>query len=371
MKYCKRCLYPDTKPDLMFNDDGVCSACIAYEGRDKNLGKASSLEAFNKIIQTAKDKHAQYDCIVPVSGGKDSHYQLLVCLAAGLRPLAVTATTDDLSGLGRRNLANITRLGVDHIEVTTNARLRRKINAYTLREVGDISWAEHVTIFTIPIREAVMRQIPLIVWGENPQHEYGGPEHAQSAFELDNSWLQEFGGLNGLRVSDVEQAMGISLGPQYRMPSLTYNTSGVFLGQFIPWNGFENAKVSQQNGFTVNPTLVEGTGVDYENLDNHQTGIHDYYKWLKFGFGRATDIVCNKIRRNLITREEGKDIILAYDGAFPSTYLGKPLERSLDDIGIPLQEFIAICDKFTNKDIFWPRHDQRPRPMLKKDVSDA
>ena len=115
----------------------------------------------------------------------------------------MTATTDSLSEIGRRNIENIKRIGVDYIEVTTNPVVHRRINRLALRLVGDISWPEHVTIFTIPVRLAVQLEIPLIVWGENPQHEYGGPAGAAEDHTLTRRWLEEFGGLLGLRVSDV------------------------------------------------------------------------------------------------------------------------------------------------------------------------
>ena len=104
-----------------------------------------------------------YDCIVPVSGGKDSTFQALRLLELGLNPLCVTATTDHLTALGRRNIENLKRLGVDYVEITTNPVVRRRINRLALTQVGDISWPEHVTIFTIPVRMAVQFGIPLIV----------------------------------------------------------------------------------------------------------------------------------------------------------------------------------------------------------------
>src|SRR6185312_8077653 len=114
-------------------------------------------------------------CIVPVSGGKDSTFQTLRVLELGLNPLCVTAATCKLTDIGRRNLENLRRLGVDSIEVTPNPLVRRKLNRLALQQVGDISWPEHVAIFTVPVRIAVQLKIPLIIWGENSQHEYGGP----------------------------------------------------------------------------------------------------------------------------------------------------------------------------------------------------
>ena len=98
--------------------------------------------------------------------------------------------------------------------------------------------------------------------------------------------------------------------------------------------------------------VVEGSMVNYENLDNHQTGIHDYFKFLKFGFGRATDIACIHIRRGKLNRQEGLNTVKKLDGLFPWTYLGKSLQEILKPLDISVEEFIEICDQFTNKKIF-------------------
>lgn len=369
MIYCKRCLYPNTKPDLYF-EDGVCSACIVFDEREK-IDWNLRAESLKQIIKENTCKTNNYDCIVPVSGGKDSHYQTLKALEYGLKPLAVNATTDDLSPLGHRNLTNISKLGVDCIEVSTNPKIRRKINKYSLQTIGDISWAEHVTIFTIPIREAINRNIPLIIWGENPQNEYGGPPTWQLKSDQPEKWLAEFGGLNGLRVNDIID-QGIATKEQmyqYTYPYKVNSTrppTSIYLGYYLPWDGYENSIIAQKHGFELNPEPVSGCGVDYENLDNHQTGIHDYFKYLKFGFGRATDIACNHIRRKNITRKEGIEFVQQYDGNFPTTYLGKSLEDILVNIGLTVYEFMNIADKFTNKKLFHNRVNQvRPVPKFR------
>src|SRR5258705_12539222 len=119
MKYCTECLYPDTKPDIVFNKDGVCSACTAFKAREQVDWSVGERE-FKNIVYATKQMKFPYDCIVPVSGGKDSTYQVIKAKEYGLKVLAVTATTDHLSKVGRANLDNISNLGVDHIEVTPN-----------------------------------------------------------------------------------------------------------------------------------------------------------------------------------------------------------------------------------------------------------
>jgi hypothetical protein len=97
---------------------------------------------------------------------------------------------------------------------------------------------------------------------------------------------------------------------------------------------------------------VEGSMVNYENLDNVHTGIHDYFKFLKYGFGRATDFACLHLRRGRLTREDALQLVKMHDGKFPWTYLGVPIQEVLNEMDMPIEEFVAICDRFTNKRLF-------------------
>jgi N-acetyl sugar amidotransferase len=358
IRYCTECLYPETKPDLRFDPQGVCSACSSYRSRGA-VDWSRRREELSAILARYRSADgATYDAIVPSSGGKDSHAQVLRLLELGANPLVVTATTDSLSDLGRRNIENLKRQGVDCVEVTSNPVVRRRINKLALTQVGDISWPEHVSIFTIPVRIAVQMNIRLIVWGENPQNEYGGPAAATQGNTLSRRWLEEFGGLLGLRVSDLVGQEGIERRHliQYSYPTDAelerVGVTGVFLGYYVPWDGYTNALYAQGYGFETFPKTVEGSLANYENLDNHQTGIHDYFKFIKYGFGRATDIACNHIRRGRLTRDEGLQLVKRHDGAFPWTCLGKPLQEILAEIDMTVEEFQRVCDRFTNRRLF-------------------
>ena len=358
IKYCKCCVMPYTKPDLHIDEEGICNACRNIEIRqviDWDVRK----EELIQILDRYRSKGgSNYDCIVPVSGGKDSTYQTIRLLELGMNPLCVTATTCMLSDIGRRNIENLKKLGVDYIEVTTNPVVRRKLNYIGLTEVGDISWPEHVSIFTIPIRVAVQLNIPLIIWGENSQNEYGGPASAAGGNVLNRRWLEEFGGLLGLRVSDLIGQYGIEKKHliQYTYPTdeqlQNVGVTGLFMGYYLPWDGLGNALLSQAHGFETYHKAVEGSMVNYENLDNYHTGIHDYFKFLKYGFGRATDLACMHIRRGRISREDAIKIIKMHDGKFPWEYLGMPLENILNELNMTVDEFNKVCDRFTNKKLF-------------------
>jgi hypothetical protein len=227
-----------------------------------------------------------------------------------------------------------------------------------LAQVGDISWPEHIAIFTTPVRVAVQMGIKLIVWGENPQNEYGGPAASQEGKILNRRWLEEFGGLLGMRVTDLVGQVGIEtkhLIP-YTYPSdealQSVGVTGLFLGYFFPWDGMTNALIAQAYGFESYPHLVEGSLASYENLDNYQTGIHDYFKFLKFGFGRATDIANNHIRRGRLMRSDAVEMVRRHDGMYPHTCLGRPLKDILAEIDMSVEEFDKVCDRFTNKRLF-------------------
>src|SRR6185436_3094246 len=357
LRYCTRCVMPHTKPDLHIDEQGVCSACRAFEKR-REVDWDARRATLAGLLERYRNKGSNWDCIVPVSGGKDSTYQVVRMLQLGVNPLCVTATTCDLSAIGRKNIENIKRLGVDYVEFSPNPVVRGKLNRIGLTEVGDISWPEHVGIFTIPVRAAVQYGVPLIVWGENSQNEYGGPAAAAENNVLTRRWLEEFGGLLGLRVSDLSATYGID--PRHLLPYQypsdddlqRVGVTGLFLGHYLPWDGLSNALIAQANGFLSLGRAVEGSMVDYENLDNHQTGIHDYFKFLKFGFSRATDIACLHVRRSRISRQDALEIVRKRDGKFPWTYLGKPLEQILDPLSMSVEEFQKVCDKFTNKKIF-------------------
>lgn len=358
IRYCTRCVMPETKPDLNIDSEGVCAACRHYEQRPA-VDWDARREELREILDRYRSKDgSNYDCIVPVSGGKDSTYQVVRLLEMGMNPLCITASTDDLSEWGRYNIENLKKLGVDYLEVSSNPVVRRTMNRLALEQVGDVSWPEHVSIFTIPVRFAVSLRIPLLVWGENSQNEYGGPAAAAESNVLTRRWLEEFGGLLGLRVSDLVGIEGIERKHliQYTYPTdeqlADVGVTGIFLGHYFPWDGQENADIAIQNGFKVYDGPVEGSLFDYENLDNHQTGIHDYFKFLKYGFGRCTDHVCLQIRRGRMTREEGLAIVKERDGRFPSMYLGKPLDEILSEFDMTRRQFERICDRFTTKKLF-------------------
>tara|TARA_B100000902_G_scaffold396405_1_gene457304 strand:- start:1907 stop:3025 length:1119 start_codon:yes stop_codon:yes gene_type:complete len=348
---------PDTRPDQYLNNNGICNGCLSYDYQ-KKIDWEKRKDDLLKIISEKKLNKDKWNCVVPGSGGKDSTYQIIKAKELGLNPVFVTASTCDLSEIGRKNLENVKKIGFDVVEISNNAKVRSKINKIGLELLGDISWPEHVSIFTAPVKFALAYDIPLILWGENPQLEYGGPDNSLNNSILDQKWMEEFGGLIGFRVSDLIENHGFKKNQleiyDYPNENILKKKSilGIFLGYYERWDALRNYEVSKKNGFLEYEPELEGCYFNFEKIDNHQHGIHDYFKFLKFGFARATDQLCYMVRRNKITRKKAINLAKKLEGKFPKSYMGKSLDKILYKINMTEKEFIQICDNFTNKKIF-------------------
>ncbi len=367
MKYCKKCLYPNTKPQLQFDERGICSACNNQKLKDE-VNWVKKKEDLLLILEKYKSKNDNnYDCIIPVSGGKDSTFQTYTIKETfGLNPLAVNFHPHDQTEIGRKNLENLKQLGVDCIEFSANPLVYSKLAKFGLVELGDFQWPEHIGIFTVPVQVAVRYKIPLIIWGENPQLEYGQPTNIDTDTILDREWNEKNGGyfLDKIKPKDMTK-YGFKTKEliPYIYPSdddiRRIGVTGIFLGSYIKWDLFKQLDFVKELGFSENDEVKEGTYDKWENLDVYFTVFHDYFKFLKYGFGRTTDHASIEIRYERITREQGIELVKKYEGKIPRKYLDKFL-KSAD---ISEQEFHDICDKFTNKEIFLTNEDD----SIKKD----
>jgi len=360
IKYCRHCVYPETKPDLSLDENGICDACRFVDVKDTTNWDLRRKE-LAEIFERFKNKDgSNYDCIIPVSGGKDSTFQTYVVKEEfGLNPLCVSYHLPEFTDLGRKNLENLKKLGVDCLEFTPNPEICKKMQKIALIEFGDAQWPEHFGIFTVPVQVAVRYNIPLIVWGENSQAEYGGPLNDMENKYLDSKWCEQYGTRVGGQSNsfvgpEVMLKHGIDrkfLNP-YIYPSdeeiKQVGVTGIFLGSFIRWNIKEQLQKVRDLGFTLHDGPSEGTFTNYENLDNKIQGIHDYFKWLKFGYGRATDNASIQIRLNSINREEAMKLVKEHEGKLPERYLDEFLEQW----DMSRDEFLQITEKFTNKDLF-------------------
>ena len=356
MKRCKRCLIPDTRPDTAFID-GVCSACLHHDRQkliEWDVRRCDLVDLFDR----QKPNSSGFDCIVASSGGKDSTAQVLDLIEFGARPLLVTATTCMLTSIGRKNIDNLKKYA-STIEVSTDAEVRARLNYLGLTLVGDISWPEHVAIFTTPMRIAVALGIPLVFYGENPQAQYGGPVGSAEAVQMTRRWVSEFGGFLGLRPIDVigqkldkDRLIGPSHMREYAFPEdrdiRKAKVEAHFLGEYLgPSNSRENARRAIAAGMEVQRPHA-GAWWGFENLDNAMTGIHDWFMLRKYGYGRACAQLSVDIRNGFVTRSEAEAALLSMEGIFPRTYMNVPFEAVLEKIGMSYEEFYAIEKKFTS-----------------------
>lgn len=361
---CQRCLYPNTKPDLHFDAEGVCSACRNFENRPTIDWPARKRE-LEAIIETGKNGSG-YDCIVPSSGGKDSHYQALTLIEMGARPLIVTATTDYLTPIGRKNIDNLARFATT-IEVTPNREVRAKLCRLGLEMVGDVSWPEHSSIFSVPFRIAASLGIPLVFFGEAPQREYGGPLGSEQANTMTRRWVSEYGGLLGLRPSDFIGQEGITAADMadYVLPddAAMAKVTAYFLGQFIPWDSHRNAEVARLGGMCQQlPSLANWW--ESENVDNFFTSAHDAGLYRKYGYGRMVAQMSVDIRHGRHDRNVCLEIVERRDGLFSERYAGVDLDEGLRFLGMSRQKFLAALDRHTNWSLF--SHVEDYRPILKE-----
>lgn len=358
IKHCRRCLFPETKPDLYFNNDGICSACIAAESKDELIDWDQREKDFFSIIDHFRLKNDEigYDCLVPVSGGKDSTYQAYfmkeIC---GMNPLCVCFETTMVTEIGRQNLDNISKLGIDVIHFKKNHKAYKAMVKEGFIRVGDEMWPNHIGIFTIPINIAVKFNIPLIIWGENSQQEYGGPLESIENNRLTRRWLEEFGGLLGNRIQDMIGVEGLTakdLTPYFYPSDEELEKVGVtslFLGHYFFWDARKQLEIVKQHGFKVKEDgPVEGTYTNYENIDEQLCSLHDYLKFVKYGFGRATDHANIDIRNKRLTRDEGKKLVEQYDGKYPNVAIKAFQEYS----GMTKNEIDNIIDSYTNPVLF-------------------
>lgn len=348
MVRCLRCVMPTTRPDTAFVD-GVCSACLSFGKRaavDWDARKTQLADLLERGRNTSG-----FDCIVPSSGGKDSTWQTLTLIGMGARPLVVTASTCHLTPIGRANIDNLARYATT-LEVTPNRTTRAKLNKLALEMVGDISWPEHVSIFTTPFRIAAQLGIPLIFYGENPQEAYGGPLGTDEAQVMTRRWVSEFGGFLGLRPTDFA-LMGYDMRDYFPPSDESLRKAGVeahFLGTYFEWDSERNSRIAKEHGMRQElPSPANWWGA--ENLDNAQTGLHDYFGFLKYGYGRAAAQLSVDVRRGKISRAKALAEVLHRDWLFPEVYAGVPVEEVLDRIGMTRKQLADVADRFTNWDI--------------------
>jgi N-acetyl sugar amidotransferase len=355
-------VYPENaRPTIIFDDAGVCSGCRVFEAKAaidwaerERLLKALLAE----YAARAREAGNPYDCIIPVSGGKDSHYQVhLIKEVYGLNPLLVVFNHVFNTPLGVRNLANLVkRFDCDMIRFTVRPGVVRAIGRYMLRRVGDVTWHYHTGIFTFPFQVAVKYRIPLVIWGEHGYSEVTGMFRLEDIPEFTKWCRQEFE-MRGVEIADIVNAdSGLTwrdVAP-YVFPGddemEAVGVRGIYLGNYVRWDALAQARfLVGQRGFRPHGRRRDRTFSLYHKIDDHANDVHDYLKYLKFGYGRATDHASLEIRCGRLTREEGIELVRAYDHARPGT-----LDLYLEFLGLTEAEFEAAVEPMRDPAI-WTR----------------
>jgi len=352
MNYCNKCILPDTRPGLVLNKDGVCNGCLSSEQKNTTINWEEREKDFHAVVENAKNNSSGYDCIIPVSGGKDSTWQVIKCLEYGLKPLAVTWKTPARTSIGQQNLENLVGLGVDHIDYQINPNVEKKLMLIALEKFGTTALPMHLALFNIPITVAVNFKVPLIVWGENSAFEYGGDEK-NKGFLLDSSWLKQHGVTHGTSanywVSDNLSKKDLT--PYFGPTDDEMNKMGiraVFLGYYFNWDPEESLKIARENGFKVRSQGPKLGYYNYADIDCDFISVHHYIKWYKFGITRLFDNLSLEIRNGRISRNEALEILKLQGEQRPDG----DIEKVCEFMGISRERFYIIIEKYRNREIW-------------------
>jgi len=314
---------PETSEGINFDRKGVCRACrsaeekmqIDWEKREKELRKI--LEYYKNISMD------NYDCIVPISGGKDSTFQLhILTKIYNMKPLAVTFSHNWYSETGKYNLQNaLEKFNVDHIMFTPNRKLVNKLAKKSLYKIGDVCWHCHAGIPAFVLQIAVKFNIPLIAWGESAAEFGSKASYKEEPIEFDENYYLKVSSIVNPEEM-VDEDIGITtkdLCP-FKIPLKQeldkIGVRGIHLGDYIFWNTEKQVEfIKKTYGWKEND--VEGTYKRYKSVECIMPGVHDYAKFIKRGFGRATDHASIDVRAGRLTREEGFELIKKIDPKRP------------------------------------------------------
>lgn len=347
LKYCTRCCMPQTTEGIEFDKMGVCLACQAAEQK-MHIEWQDREKVLRKLLNKYKSKSGNnYDCIVPISGGKDSTFQLhIICKVYGLKPLAVTFSHNWYSLTGKQNLENaLEKFNTDHIMFTPNRALVNKLARKSLAMIGDSCWHCHAGVGSFPLQVAVKFNIPLIIWGEPPAEGLGRTTYDKPV-EFDRDYFIKASAKVYPDEMVDKKISSKDIFP-FQLPSIVdikrVGVVGIYLGNYIFWDSERQTEfVKKMYGWKEDN--VEGTYKRYKSVECIMPGVHDYAKYLKRGFGRTTDHVCQDIRAGLLTRQEGLELIKKLDGKKPEI-----LNYYLKISGYSEQEFNQIMEQHRKK----------------------
>lgn len=354
MNYCSRCVYPDVTVNLNLDKDGVCSACRMFEKFNALTPDfwEKRKKKFERILEESlKGNTSNYDCVIPVSGGKDSYFQTHKMVTDyGLKPLLVTYHGNNYLPEGDYDRDRMRHVfNADHLVLGPSVEVLKKLNRLCFRKMGDMNWHAHCGISTYANQVAVKFGIPLVIWGEviwdtagmfDPEDfvEFSARlrhEHALRGYE----WYDL---LNDPQDPLTEKDL---LWAKYPTDEeiVKVGLRGLYIGNFFKWDPNEHTKlVKKKYGWKESKKPFERTYRRMSNLDDrYENGVHDYLKYVKFGYGRASDHASKDIRLGYMSRKTGIKMVKKYDHVIPSD-----LYYWLDYVGMKEKEFWKVANSF-------------------------
>jgi len=344
LKYCVRCCIPQTQEGVIFDELGVCQACQSAEQKI-HIDWTQRETVLRGILDDAKAKAGNnYDCIIPISGGKDSTFQLHVLTQVyGMKPLAVTFSHNWFSETGWYNLQNsLEQFNVDHVMFTPNRKLVNKLARHSLEGIGDACWHCHAGVGAFPLQAAVRFNIPLLIWGESIAESSGRASYLNPVRKFDREYFTKVSAK--LRPDQmVRDDVSLRDLEPFQVPSAEdcerVGVHGIHLGDYIFWDDERQTEFVRDN-YAWRETQVEGSFKRYKSAECIMPGVHDLACYTKRGYGRATFHASVDVRAGLLSRDEAWDLIRQNDGVRP-----EGLDYYLKITGMSEEEFFATLEK--------------------------
>jgi len=368
MKYCKRCVQPDTRPGLFFDDRQICSSCLAMEERI-NADWEKREKELDGIAKWARSNSSGYDCVVGVSGGKDSHFQALYMKERlGLNALLVNCAPDNISEIGRHNLENLVQFGFDMISIRPNPKIERELSKRAFYQYGNFVKPLEFPLYASAFKIALKFKIPLIVQGENPAETLGIVGYLKKGGDAMH-WKDSPTVAGGNASDWIGEGIGEKDVLFYQFPDVAElkqnNIRAIYLGHYAKeWSNTGNTEFAVSRGLKGRPghdPSLTGRTNPYFSIDADLKIVNQMIKYFKFGFGATTDEVSYDIREGRMTREEGIKLVELYDGKCSDSYICEWCSY----IGISEDKFWEVTKTWVNKYLFEKNERGRWKPKFK------
>ena len=351
MYWCNNCLNASTRPRISFDDNGLCNAC-QWANEKKYINWKKRQNEFIKKIKSSVSKNKFYDCIVPVSGGKDGSYVAYTLKNKfNLNPLTVTVRPPLETSLGKKNLENFINKGFDHIHISPDNNLMRDLNkmGFILKGFPYYGWL--ISIHTAILRVATSLKINFIVYGEDGEVEYGGSTLTKNTPFYNANYQKKIyleGGHKKI-LSKIKTADSKKYFFEFPLEAELKNIKLTHWSYFENWDPYRNYLVAKKHcGLLEKDNLNDGTFTNFAQNDQWLYALHTYLMYIKFGFGRATQDAGIEVRRGAMTRDQAINLVKMYDNNYPSKYE----KLYLDYFKLSKKEFNKIIDKWANKKLF-------------------